>query len=64
MTYTYLCSNIDYDLDVDVQDELPCQVSVVLDELYDEDTLQEVLGDAITNSTGWCVNSFEYKLGK
>ena len=64
MTYTYLCSNIDYDLDDDVQDELPCQVSVVLDELYDEDTLQEVLGDAITNSTGWCVNSFEYKLGK
>ena len=64
MNYTYLCSNIDYDLDDDVQDELPCQVSVVLDKLYDEDTLQEVLGDAITNSTGWCVNSFEYKLSK
>ena len=63
MKLTYLCSNINYDVDDKVKkNKLPKQVSVVLDEVYDDPTLEEVLGDVISNSTGWCVNNFQYEL--
>lgn len=56
----YICTNISYDIEDGVNVELPESVTVRVDDSYTEDELEEVLSDAITEATGWCVNGFSY----
>jgi hypothetical protein len=68
MNATYICTHIDYDTaygaeQVSKKLRLPQEITVFLDEVIeDEDLLEEILGDAISNETGWAVNGFQYEL--
>ena len=62
---TYICTNIVFDCDEDdltVENlDLPTIVNVVVDQDLSGDELEEVLADAISDETGWCVEAFEYE---
>lgn len=61
----YAVSNIDYDLDDDVELEelnLPTEFVFEVDEEYDDmNTVDTILVDMISDETGWCVASFEWE---
>jgi hypothetical protein len=60
---SYLCYNIAWD--VDEQDrkdiDLPKQVEVVLDDLDEDEEVDEVLCDKLSDITGFCHNGFDFK---
>jgi hypothetical protein len=54
---TYRVTNIDYDTDGEDVDGLPTELDVDLED--DADPSLE-LADAISDKTGWCVNTFSF----
>lgn len=54
----YHCYEIDYDTDGEVIPDLPTELTV---EYEGEDPACE-LADAISDQTGFCVNSFQYEV--
>jgi hypothetical protein len=65
MIKKYLVDSIDYDTDGQPVEGLPSQLTITLElteeDLEHEDLLEELLSDAISEETGWCVNGFNYE---
>jgi hypothetical protein len=63
---TYKCTEIQYDTDGEDVD-LPTEIQIELSEreVSDDDddaNIEELLADAISDETGWCVESFRWNL--
>jgi hypothetical protein len=65
MIKKYLVDRINYDTDGQPDEGLPSQLTIALEltveDLAHADLVEELLGDAISEETGWCVSSFRYE---